>query len=29
MFFAQLVAAHDIVERLQAFHFDHCDPEED
>jgi len=28
-FFAQLVAAHDIVERLQAFHFDHCDPEED
>ena len=29
MFFTQLVAAHDIVERLQGFYFDHCDPEED
>ena len=28
-FFQQLVAAHDIVERLQGFYFDHCDPEED
>jgi transcriptional regulator NrdR family protein len=27
-FFAQLVAAHDIVERLQGFYFDHCDPKE-
>ena len=28
-FFTQLVAAHDIAERLQAYLFDHCDPEED
>jgi hypothetical protein len=28
-FFVQLVAAHDIVERLQGFYFDHCDPQED
>jgi hypothetical protein len=28
-FFQQLVAAHDIVERLQGFYFDHCDPGED
>lgn len=28
-FFTQLVAAHDIVERLQSFYFDHCNPEEE
>jgi transcriptional regulator NrdR family protein len=28
-FFQQLIAAHDIVQRLQGFYFDHCDPLED
>ncbi len=28
-FFKQLVAAHDIVERLQGFYFDHCDPDDE
>lgn len=26
-FFQQLTAAHDIVQRLQGFYFDHCDPD--
>jgi transcriptional regulator NrdR family protein len=28
-FFTQLVAAHDIVERLQGFYFDNCDPDDE
>ena len=28
-FFQQLVAAHEVVEKLQGFYFDHCDPELD
>ena len=28
-FFAQLVAAHDIVQRLQGHYFDYCDPADD